>query len=61
MTESVLSNGASNNIFCPLFCPKDRLKRLITSAEGKKSKLIIQTDPLGSQLVLHEAIYKDET
>jgi hypothetical protein len=60
-TEFLASNGATNNVFCPLYFPKERLNKLIKQAELKNSKLIIQTDPLGSQFVLHEAIYSDDT
>jgi hypothetical protein len=60
-SEFVMSNGASKNIYCTKFCPRDRLERLIKNAESKNSKLLIQTDPLGSHFILHEAIMCRQT
>jgi len=46
-SEYLGNNGAQENQFTPMFCPRERLNRLLQLSSSKKSKLIIQTDPLG--------------
>ena len=55
--EYVNSNGAQQNVLNPLYCPQSRLEMLKKQAQIKNSKLIFQSDPLGTQLTVHEAIF----